>query len=404
MDRLFRRIKQFGGHAPSGRRRLGDRGRALGPGGQGLRRARLPDAGRASSATAIRCYCDTDVATAGTPARPWPRRSEAAHASRGSRSSRWTSASAARGTPGSHQRAARLLGGAGQAAARSIARLAAARRESARRRNRWYDLLNVMHPFTGIHLTEKGLDALGAVRGRRPRRHRLRGAAGDRPLRAPRRRGLHPPRPRARAATTSRGSRTPAVAVHRSSTSGSPGRPGAHLHGRGHLPEGGLRAALRRAGHLRRPPRRAHGGRHPRDEEDRRPGPGPRRSAMAMHMAESPDRLPGRGPRAPRRRRTSSPSSTTRSTCPGGRTSSRARPGRSSPTASSSCRRPRPRHRRLRRRGARRARSPRTGRACGSPPTSGTASGPTTAPGAERRARRPRPSSASTCSRRPASP
>ena len=62
VDRIFRKIKQFGGHARQAGGVCGVEMALLGPGGQGLRRAGVPDAGRASSAT--RC--------GSTPTRPRP--------------------------------------------------------------------------------------------------------------------------------------------------------------------------------------------------------------------------------------------------------------------------------------------------------------------------------------------
>ena len=71
VDKIFRKIKQFGHHARQARRRLRRRDGALGPGRQGLRRARATRCWAASSAT--RC--------GSTPTRPRPR-------TRGSRAAR----------------------------------------------------------------------------------------------------------------------------------------------------------------------------------------------------------------------------------------------------------------------------------------------------------------------------
>ena len=46
VDKIFRKIKQFGGHCAAGRRRLRRRDGAVGSGGQGVQRPGLPDARR----------------------------------------------------------------------------------------------------------------------------------------------------------------------------------------------------------------------------------------------------------------------------------------------------------------------------------------------------------------------
>ena len=59
VDRVFRKIKQFGVHLSSGRRRLRCRDGAVGPGRQSVQRARLPDAG-GKFRDKMRAYADTD--------------------------------------------------------------------------------------------------------------------------------------------------------------------------------------------------------------------------------------------------------------------------------------------------------------------------------------------------------
>ena len=84
------------------------------------------------------------------------------------------------------------------------------------------------------------------------------------------------------------------MAVHRAVPTTAGRHHGADLHRRGHLPQGGLRASAQERRPLRYPPGPAHQRRHPRDQEDRRHGAGPRRRHGDPHGGK-PDRRNGRG-------------------------------------------------------------------------------------------------------------
>ncbi len=182
----------------------------------------------------------------------------------------------------------------------------------------------IMHPFTGIELTEKGASLMADYVGRMREiigmdvplatdhfghigvNSCIRLAQGDGEAQ-PRLDGGHGPLAAAEPDEDDQGRGRRA----------DPDR-------RGHLPEGGLHQAdrLRRGRHD--PPRPRDLRRHPRDEEDRRLRDGATASAWRCTSPARRSRS-WRTSTAPRRRRTSSPSSTTRSTCRGGATSSRPR-------------------------------------------------------------------------------
>ena len=189
VDRLFRRIKQFGGQSRQG------------GGVSGLEIALWDLAGKAYGVPIyqmlggkfrdkVRCYCDTDVR--GKDTARWARRSRSAWRW-ASPSSRWTSASARSPT----SRTASRRRSACWKYMNSV-RGAKRRVDTPEFRAAYFkevEAYGVAHPFTGIHITEKGLDAIEDYVDR-PRDHRLRSSAGRRPLRPPRRRGRDQVRPR----------------------------------------------------------------------------------------------------------------------------------------------------------------------------------------------------------------
>ena len=183
-------------------------------------------------------------------------------------------------------------------------------------------------PLRVIHLTERGIDEMEAAFAE------ARSAVGDEvPLAVDHlghiaRRGLRPAGAAARAlhARVARG--PAAVAAHRPVPQ--PGRAttvplctGEDIYLEGRLP-----AAPRRARHRGGASGRADRGRHPRNEEDRRPRRGGGSGDGHPHGGE-PRRLPGRGPLRRGHREAFSPSSSTPLTSRGGPTWSRAPAGRS---------------------------------------------------------------------------
>ena len=157
VDRLFRRLKQFGGHARQG------------GGVSGVEVALWDLAGKAYGVPVyqmlggkfrdrVRLYCDTDARDRSAQAMGEALQKRLALG--------FTFAKMDLGID-------LLVGEAGALSAPLgyLEELAAAARdywgqpglapeEARRRRNRWYDLNNVPHPFTGIHLAERGLDLL----------------------------------------------------------------------------------------------------------------------------------------------------------------------------------------------------------------------------------------------------
>ena len=154
IDRLFRRIKQFGGHGRQG-------------GGVSAVEIALWDlAGKAYGVPIyqmlggkfrdkVRIYCDTD---AEQPERHGDRQApQGAHGTRLHVPQDGSGPDADRrpaGRRGCARRHARRLSFACRRKARSRTL------EERRRRNAAYDAQNVRHPFTGLHFTDKGLDFL----------------------------------------------------------------------------------------------------------------------------------------------------------------------------------------------------------------------------------------------------
>ena len=137
IDRLFRKVRQFGFHARQG------------GGVSAVEMALIDLAGKAYGVPAYQLaggrYRDNVLCYADTPSERDPdemvARSSSGASTRATSSSRWTSAS----TCGRHPRR-------GQRAARAL------------------ETADVMHPFTGIQLTTMGIDALVEYVGRHPRR------------------------------------------------------------------------------------------------------------------------------------------------------------------------------------------------------------------------------------------
>lgn len=163
VDRLFRRIKQFGGHARQG------------GGVSGIEIALWDLAGKAYGVPVyqmlggkfrdrIRCYCDTDVRgkdTGEAMGQALKRRMEQGFTFL----KMDLGIGQLRDVPGALSAPVGYLEQLEQIG-RAERRLDSP--ESRRAYWRWYEAANVMHPFTGIRITEKGLDALdeycGAVR------------------------------------------------------------------------------------------------------------------------------------------------------------------------------------------------------------------------------------------------
>lgn len=158
VDRLFRRIKQFGGHARQG------------GGVSGVEVALWDLAGKAYGVPVyqllggkfrdrVRLYCDT-----GAPRDNTARAMGEALQARLARG--FTFAKMDLGIdllahePGALSAPLGYLVELQRAAQGSFGATGLAPEEARRRRNRWYDLNNVAHPFTAIRLTEKGLDIL----------------------------------------------------------------------------------------------------------------------------------------------------------------------------------------------------------------------------------------------------
>ncbi len=157
VDRLFRRIKQFGGHARQG------------GGVSGIEVALWDLAGKAYGVPVyqmlggkfrerVRMYCDTASRdhTARAMGEALKQRVELGFTF----AKMDLGIGLLRHEPGTlsaplgYLEAMRQAGRAARAAGESTA-------EEARwARNRWYNLNNVAHPFTGVHITEKGLDLL----------------------------------------------------------------------------------------------------------------------------------------------------------------------------------------------------------------------------------------------------
>ncbi len=159
VDRLFRRIRQFGGHGRQG------------GGVSGVEVALWDLAGKAYGVPVyqmvggrfrdrVRLYCDT------------PGRHEGAglaDALRKRLAMGFTflkmdlGIDGLRGTPGTLNAPAGVLEERDRAAGEYRASGSSPPERARAARNRWYDLHAVPHPFTGIHLTERGLDAMEAA-------------------------------------------------------------------------------------------------------------------------------------------------------------------------------------------------------------------------------------------------
>ena len=294
VDRLFRRIKQFGGHGRQG-------------GGVSAVEIALWDlAGKAYGVPIyqmlggrfrekVRVYCDTDATV--------PSGTETGKRLKERMDLGFTFLKMDLGlmqiadVPGSVVAPAGSLEGYRVHPGRGPVRTM----EDRRARNAVYDLHNVRHPFTGLHFSDKGLDLLEQYIAE------VREVIGmeiplaidhvghislQNGIRLAKRIEKYVPAwledvipwqytDQYRAA---------AAGDHR-----------ADLHRRGHLPARGLRAPARKRRHLGHPPGSPHQRRHPRDQEDRRHGAGPRRRDGDPHGRE-PDRCDGRRPRRGRHR------------------------------------------------------------------------------------------------------
>ena len=288
IDRLFRRIKQFGGHGRQG-------------GGVSAIEIALWDlAGKAYGVPVwqmlggkfrdkVRIYCDTDADR--------PERHRDGQASEGADG------------PGLHlpqdgpgpdadrrySRHGRRPRRRAEAVPRSTPATCRARTLDERRaRNAVYDAQNVMHPFTGLHFSEKGLDLMEQYIAE------VRAVIGPEIPLAIDHLGHISLQDGIRLARRIE-KYTPAwledvipwqyTDQYRQLAAGDLG---ADLHRRGYLPEGRLRAAAE-GRHLGDPPRPADHRRHPRDQEDRRHGAGSRRRHGDPH-GRKPDRRDGRRP------------------------------------------------------------------------------------------------------------
>ena len=155
VDRLFRRIKQFGGHARQG------------GGVSGIEIALWDLAGKAYGVPVyqmlggkfrdkVRCYCDTDV-----------RGRDTGEAMGGALKRRlaqgFTFLKMDLGIGQIRDVSGGISAPIGYLESLEKARPTPEHLDTPESRAaywRWYESVNVMHPFTGIHLTEKGLDAL----------------------------------------------------------------------------------------------------------------------------------------------------------------------------------------------------------------------------------------------------
>jgi gluconate/galactonate dehydratase len=158
VDKLFRRIKQFGGHARQG------------GGVSGIEVALWDLAGKAYGVPVyqmlggkfrdrVRIYCDTDAGAGDTGKDMGQALKE--RVARGFTFAKMDLGIAIlAGVPGTLSAPLGYLEELGEAnrALQRHAELSPEERRAAR--NRHYDLYNVAHPFTGIHVTEKGLDLL----------------------------------------------------------------------------------------------------------------------------------------------------------------------------------------------------------------------------------------------------
>jgi gluconate/galactonate dehydratase len=289
IDRLFRRIKQFGGHGRQGggvsavEIALWDlAGKAYGVPVYQMLGGRFRDR--------VRVYCDTDATVPGGTAT-----GAAAEGADGAR------LHLPQDGPRAHadrRHPRRGIGPAGvlDSLRAHPERFAGGSLEERKARNGVYDAHNVMHPFTGLHFTEKGLDLLEEYIAE------VREVIGPEiPLaidhvghislqdgiRLARRIEKYTP---AWLEDVIPWQFTEAVRAPAG------GHVGPDLHGRGHLPEGRLRAACWKSGGVSViHPDLADHRRHPRDEEDRRRRAGPRRGDGDPH-GRKPDRRDGRRP------------------------------------------------------------------------------------------------------------
>ena len=177
-------------------------------------------------------------------------------------------------------------------------RIAVETLDDRRRRNAGYDVHNVRHPFTGLHFTEKELDLLEQYIAE------VREVIGPEVPLAIDHLGHIALQDGIRLAKRIE-KYTPAwledvipwqyTAQYRAAAEE---HLGSDLHRRGHLPEGGFLAASQERRRLGHPPRPAYEWWNPGDEEDRRHGAGPRRRHGHSHGRKS-----GRGHGGSARRR-----------------------------------------------------------------------------------------------------
>ena len=99
---------------------------------------------------------------------------------------------------------------------------------------------SVMHPFTGLQITEKGYRGLGRIREGGTRGNRLRSSSGARPLRTPRAQILHPSGPRFRPVQPRLVRGHDSLAIYRAVPASDRERRHPRLHRRRHLLDGEL--------------------------------------------------------------------------------------------------------------------------------------------------------------------